>query len=266
LALRGLALDDAAVEKMGTTRAGLLRWLASASLDLGDAPVSAQTAFTLLEFSKSLPVEIRDREEARAHNLAGLAFTASVEPKSAAKEFEIALSMAVAIGDQSLEGMVRHNMGWLAFCHREMEDAATNLGAARVIRERLGDLRGIAETSSNMGLLEQERGQVPAAVVLHLRSLECWSNVLDMEGMGKAMFNLAECFELLEKGEAATAYYAGALVMFGRSESQYVDHPRLALQRLGDPDKVEGELAGLDPNSIVAWLTCRFGDVAVGKV
>jgi len=258
IAKRGLTFIDSSQEISLSVEIGLLRWLAASSLDLGDAPTAAQAAFTLLQLAESLPVGAREREEARAHNLAGLAFTASVEPRSADLEFEIALAMAEELRDRSLEGMVRHNMGWLAFCHGELELAAGHLEAARVLREGLGDLRGIAETSSNMGLLEQGRQNLPAAALLHDRSLTCWSSVFDLEGVGKALFNLAECFESMSRLDSARAYYAGSLVMFERSESQYVDLPREAMDRLADSDAIKAELSGLEPGDILESLRTRF--------
>jgi len=264
LATQGLSLEDGVHDDGRLVRAGLLRWLSSAALDLGDAPTCAQSAFTLLGLAASLPAASRKREQARAHILTGLAFTASVEPKSATSEFDSALALAVELGDKSLEGMVRHNMGWLAFTSGELEDAARYLETARVLREGLGDVRGIAETSCNMGLLEQERGNLSSALTLHFRSLSCWSSVLDIEGIGKALFNLAETFELQQSPDVARAYYAASLVMFERSESHHIEYPLQALNRLGDASSLNEKLASLDPTNIIEWLQSHFGTGSKG--
>ena len=258
IARQGIAFNDAVENADRVTRAGLLRWLASASLDLGDAPVAAQSAQLLLKLTEILPESCRTHEQGRAHNLIGLAFTASVDPQSAAEEFEVALNTATASGDQLLEGMVLHNMGWLAFCQNEIDAAAAHLEAARVIRERLGDVRGIAETSSNLGLIELARENLPAAISLHKRSLECWSSVLDIEGMGKALFNVAECFETTGNEDAARACYASSEVLFKISDSQYLEHPHMALDRLGDSEEMKNQLADREPTDIAHWIQAWF--------
>jgi predicted ATPase len=190
----------------------------------------------LLAESDGVPPEVL----ARAHNAAGaLAFYQS-DTEAALEQYEAALALYRALGDDGAAGRVLSNLGLVLKDRRELRRAEALFEEALDISARRGDRRAEASACGNLGILAQEQGDYERARALHERSLAIKREVGGRFEVANTLNNLGAI--ALEQGEyrRARALLEEGLALAteqGVQRSRYV-----ALINLGHVARREGKL------------------------
>jgi predicted ATPase/class 3 adenylate cyclase len=174
------------------------------------------------------------RGMAQALNLLGLCDKAEGDYDAAREKFGVVLEMFIAQGDHIGEAIALNNLGIVEFSDQNGDLEKANLywqQALRIHRD-LNDHRGVAQVLTNLGALEQRRGEADAAWSSFLEALRWERELRHTVGVARTLSNLGEIAEM--KNEAARAHrlYVAAQFLFNQVGSPYEQYVTGLLEHL----------------------------------
>jgi predicted ATPase/class 3 adenylate cyclase len=143
--------------------------------------------------------------KAAAHNLLGEVARLSGELDVAAAQYDEAVAIADAAGDERIVGLVRNNEAVVAIGSGEYDQAVRLSRAALAIAERVGDEQAATRAIGNLGLALRLAGDAATAVGVFRRSLESARAAHDRAAEAYALHNIAETMSQLDGFDEATA-------------------------------------------------------------
>ena len=156
--------------------------------------------------SKALPVVARDDDRARlrrSHLLAGAADFQLGALDEAIAHFDRAVELALADGDDLVGAQATNNLGTIAHIRGDRTSALTRYRAAVPAYQRLGHVRGLAETLHNMAITHREQGDLVQAEEMELEAARHAQSV--GETRLAALAHLERAVIRLRLGDAAFA-------------------------------------------------------------
>ncbi len=162
---------------------------------------------------EAIPLLERDGDRhglARAENLLGQAAMARGDYDEAILRFGRACEAFELVGDRIGIAIALNNRGLMErgrtgdtpdTLDRQRQLADSLLQQSLALRRELGDLRGIAETLTNLGVLAFEREQFPQAWDFYREALSYEQRIGNFQGVGAALANLGEVAGRLGEAE-----------------------------------------------------------------
>jgi tetratricopeptide (TPR) repeat protein len=209
----------------------LRREIAGAQLDQFQWPQArAQATLAQKKFEQAGDA----RGMAQALNLLGLCDKAEGDYDAAREKFGVVLEMFIAQGDHIGEAIALNNLGIVEFSDQNDDLEKANLywqQALRIHRD-LNDHRGVAQVLTNLGALEQRRGEADAAWSSFLEALRWERELRHTVGVARTLSNLGEIAEM--KNEAARSHrlYVAAQFLFNQVGSPYEQYVTGLLEHL----------------------------------
>lgn len=209
---------------------------------LGDRVGQARTE-RLLGFAA---METRDYESARVY------FAKALEvPPSAEAEVELA-------NVYDLRGVLEYKDP-----EGDLEQAARYLREALDRRRKLQDMRGLAETLNNLGVLAYQQEDWPAATTYYLEALQHELELLNWFAVARSLYNLAEAAQAQGDLERALPLAAASERLMDIVKSPWLDDAGRLLESIAASDEgrtatIRQEARALSREHLVSWA------VAVG--
>lgn len=252
------APPGATASDLDLLRAELLRERASLHLDLFEwQPATARASEAMHIFEAAGEFD----EVCACLNLLGLAAFHRDELEPARGFFRQARDGCQRTGNLMCSGIVLHNMGLVESRDGNKDEAVRLLGLALAQRRANGDLRGLAETSNNLGVLAQERNSLDEAAEHYTAALVGENTLRHSFGMARALHNLGEVAHLRGDNPLACRLAAAAERLFEQVGSPYLSESAELLRSVAaaqglSSSTVAGLRAALDdktPGEIMDW-------------
>lgn len=175
--------------------------VASLAYGMGDLAEARQQGEACLALRRELGDEAGMAE---ALNVLACVATEAGDMESARKYASEALSLC-AEDNHSQRALILHNLGRLASCRGDIDEARELYGEALRHRRAAGDVPGEAETLGNLGAVAQNANDLKEARRLYRESLALSRTQRYPYGIGVALHNLGELAELAGDCELAAA-------------------------------------------------------------
>lgn len=218
-------LLETGLEALGTAsgdtrhlRADIERSLASVFVDTGNL----ERARELAQANLSRHRELGDTAgTADALSLLGLIAFHQGRYEECLEHLKGALEL-VGAGNNSLRGIVLHNLALLASKQGQCDEAQRLYEEALDFRRRAGHLRGEAETLGNLGVLAHLAGNLEEARLRYQESIALHKRLGDRHGAAIILNNLGELCEAQGDLEAAALFFFHAERIFRDLQSPHV--------------------------------------------
>lgn len=151
--------------------------------------------------------------EMRAENVAAAGDFALGQLVSARTGFARALVLARALNDQLMKARCANNLGNVAYYSGDLLDALRWYQHGVHQFERVGSLRGIAESSHNLAVVYREKGDLTAARNAADRAFEAAERLADPRVIGWSLAGLGETDALGGDTRLAREHMRRALVL-----------------------------------------------------
>jgi predicted ATPase/class 3 adenylate cyclase len=210
----------------------------------------------LAEGALALFQSVQDgRGQAQAHNLLGLAALDEAEWQAARAELEIARQLFGQADDQPGVAAALTNLGVAEYSDPagNREQAAARWKETLQLRHQLGDARGIAEASNNLGALALDNGDLESAQRLQSDALEQEQALRHIFGVARSLYNLGEVALLRGDVTRSARLSAAAACLFGKVESTHQSAAREQIEAACAHLEYSGPTADAMPAEMSLW-------------
>jgi tetratricopeptide (TPR) repeat protein len=131
--------------------------------------------------------------------------------KNAVEKYEQALKIYEKVGDKKGVAAVSNNLGIVYNDWGQYQKAAEYYEKSLEIKRKVGDIRGQGDTIMNLGTAYFDWGQYAKAVEYYEKSLEIYRKVGDIQGEGQTIMGLWNVYQCWGQYAKAVEYYEKSL-------------------------------------------------------
>ncbi|HEX9734441.1 MAG TPA: tetratricopeptide repeat protein [Thermoanaerobaculia bacterium] len=158
--------------------------------------------------------------EAEVLNALGAGYEYLGDLELASRNYEAAVDIRGEIGDQRGLAISSTNLGRIHLAQSRYDEAESRFAAALDIHKALGNQAGIAEIYNIFGTLGEERGRYPEALEHYKRALNERTALGDERALAESHANVGYVYYLLGEYDNALLYLERALGSFQKNEDQ----------------------------------------------
>lgn len=156
----------------------------------------------------------------------------SRNPQGALDNLGRANQLAVQLDSDELRGRVSYGMGWTYRLLNKPEEALRNYQESLVIRRRLGQKAGVAQTLAEMGEVEYSQGKPEDAIAHYKEALQLQRDIGDKTYLSHTLLNLGGIYSDRGQYEEALGYLKESLQLQRELHDQ--NYEAMCLNNIGN--------------------------------
>ena len=158
--------------------------------------------------------------EAEAINALGIGYARLGQTQQAEEQYRMALELRRALGHRLGVATTLRNLSKLARVRGAPDVAAEHLDEARALCAELGDEACLADVANQQGVLADNRGDYPAALLAYREALRQRERLGDRRGQAESFNNLGYANYALGDYANAEVYWRQARILFRRLDDR----------------------------------------------
>jgi len=175
--------------------------------------------------------ELTDKNRSIVYHQIGMLFQGFGDYDAAVTQYQKSLEIREKIGDIKGEAQSLHQIGMIYQEKGDYAAALTQYQMPLEIAEKIGDIKGVAISLHQIGMIYQYKGDYDAALTQYQKSLEIKEKIGDIAGIASSMGQMGALYFEQNQFETALKLFLQAFAIFAKIGSPNVDQAKNDIAR-----------------------------------